>query len=99
LADGIEGREYPRNGLGATCRVIWKQAGITLPDVQNDRAGLEQFDLAVLPGRNLAERTETPMLRRFEIGEGQQTDIIGLSDLFQRPPDTEVARQGPAAVR
>ena len=70
-----------------------------LPDVQDDCARFEEMELAVLPSRNLSEWIKPPMIWRLEFGKGHETNIVWLSNLLQRPPDAEIARQCSAAVR
>ena len=71
---------------------------MTLGEVEDDRAGLEQLDTSVLERRNLAERLEPQvrgLLRRLE---PDRPDLVRLSDLFEGPADAGIAGEPLAAV-
>jgi len=80
----------------ATCRMLVR-------DVENDGAGFEEDEVATLKsgfiGGDLAEGLERQMLRLFHRLEGDQADVIGLTDLLQRPADPHVAREATSAIR
>lgn len=69
-----------------------------LGDVKHDRPRLEQGEVAVLIGRNLAKRMRFEMRRFLHGAEGNQADVVGLADLLQRPADARIPRQPLAAV-
>ncbi|TWI04265.1 hypothetical protein IQ17_03589 [Bradyrhizobium daqingense] len=71
---------------------------MTLGDMEHDRAGFEQREIAVLIGRDLPKRMQREVRRRLHRGEGEKANVIGLADLLQRPANPHVARLPAAAV-
>ena len=75
-----------------------QEARMALRDVQHDRPGLEQREIAFLIGRDLAERMQRAMRRLLHRAERHKANLVGLADFFKRPAHTRVTRQSPAAV-
>lgn len=71
---------------------------MALRDMQHDRPGLEQGEIALLIGRDLPEGLDREMRGLLHRLERQQADIVGLADLFERPAQAHVARQAIAPV-
>jgi len=66
--------------------------------VQDDRAGFKQPQIAFLIGGNLAERVPRTMRGFLHLGERQQLHVVGDAQFLQRPAHAHVAGQALAAV-
>ena len=72
--------------------------GMALGDVEHDRAGFEQGEIAFLIGRDLPERMKRAMRGLLHLRERHQADVVGLAHFLERPAHAHVARQAPAAI-
>ena len=72
---------------------------MTLCDMEDDRARLEQGKIAFLVGRTLPERMQRPMRGFLHSTERDETNLVRLAHFFKRPANAHVARQAPAAIR
>ncbi len=71
---------------------------MVLGDVKDDRARLEQGEIAFLIGRDQPKRMKAQM-RWFRLClERDSAYLIGLPYLFKRPANPHIARQAQAAV-
>ena len=68
-------------------------------DMEYDRAGLEQDEIAVLESGNLAERMTRQMRGLLHRLERNRTDRIGFAHFFERPADARISCKTFAAVR
>ena len=71
---------------------------MALGDMEHDRAGLEQGEIALLIGRNLPERMQRKMGGLLHRRERHQADVVGLAHFLERPANAHVARLPLAAV-
>lgn len=71
---------------------------MALRDVEHDCPRLEEGEIAFFIGRNLPERMQRAVRRRFHRGEGNQPNLVGLAHFFQRPTNAHVACEPLAAV-
>ena len=60
-------------------------------DVEDDRSGFEQDEIALFIGRDLAERMAGEVRWLLHCGKGQQADLVGLPHLLERPAYPRVA--------
>ncbi|MGY2938199.1 hypothetical protein ACVWZK_003341 [Bradyrhizobium sp. GM0.4] len=90
--------KHPGDRAGPGVRLRRQQPGVTLGDMEHDRAGLEQGEIAVLVGRNLPEWMQGEMRGFFHRLERNQTHVVRLADLFERPAHPHVAGLPLAAV-
>ena len=58
-----------------------------MPEVNQDRAALEQLDLVVAVSGHLAERLLGEIFLRPRLGHVEQADPVGPLDLLERPAD------------
>ena len=84
------GREHPGDRPGPGVGVVRQQSGMALGDVQDDRAGLEQGQVALFVGRDLPERLERQMRWLLHLDERQQPHVIGQADFLERPANGKV---------
>jgi hypothetical protein len=96
--DGVEGSEHPGDGAGARVGVVGEEAGVVRREVEDDRAGLEEDERAVLVGRDRAEGMQGEMRGFLEGAERDQAHRVGLADFFERPANARVAGEALAAV-
>ena|SRR5437868_1225202 len=68
-------------------------------EMEHDRPGFEQREIAVLISRNLPEGMERAVGRFLHRRERNKADVIRLADLFQGPPNAHVSCQSAAAIR
>ena len=66
---------------------------MTLGDMEHDRAGLEQGEIAFFIGWNLPERMKREMGGFLHRGERNKANVVGLAHFFERPANAHVARQ------
>ena len=71
---------------------------MALGDVEDDGAGFEEAEVALLIGGNLPERMQRQVRRLLHLLEGDQANIIGLADFFERPANAHVPRQSLTAI-
>ena len=71
---------------------------MALGDMEHDRPGLEQGEVAVLIGRNLAERMKRQMRGFLHRTKRDKPDVVRLAHFLERPANARIARQSPAAV-
>ncbi|MGY4326085.1 hypothetical protein ACVWWG_000499 [Bradyrhizobium sp. LB7.2] len=90
--------KHPRDHAGSGVRIVRQQPGMALRDMEHDRAGFEQSEIAILEGRDLRERMQREMCGLLHVLERDQTDVVGLTHLLERPAHPHVARLSPAAV-
>ena len=69
-----------------------------LREVKDDRARLEQREVAVLERRDLSERVKRQVCGFLQCLERQQSDLVRAADLLERPPDPGVASEALAAI-
>jgi hypothetical protein len=71
---------------------------MALRDVQHDRPGLEQREIAFLVGRNLAERMKRQMRGFLQRTKRNEANLVGLAHFLERPANARIARQSLAAI-
>src|SRR5262245_15095492 len=71
---------------------------MALGDMEDDRAGLEQGEIAFLIGWNLAERMKAQMRGFLHRTERNKANLIGLAHFFKRPANARITRQSLAAI-
>src|SRR5262245_65094749 len=71
---------------------------MALGDMEDDRACLEQGEIAFLIGWNLAERMKAQMRGFLHRTERNKTNLIGLAHFFKRPANARITRQSLAAI-
>jgi hypothetical protein len=71
---------------------------MALGDMEDDRPGLEQGEIAFLVGRNLAERMKRQMRGFLHRAERNKANLVGLAHFFKRPANARIARQSLAAI-
>ena len=94
----VERGEHPGYRPCPRIHIPRQQAGIALRDVENDRAGFEQYEVALLIGRDLSEWLKCQMRRFPHRLEGEKANIVGQPRFLQRPADAHVAGQTLAAI-
>ncbi len=95
---GVERGEDPGDRPRPCAGVIGQQARVMLGNVEDDRAGLEQGEIALFVGGNLAERMQGQMRRFLHRAERHQTNLVGQARFLQRPAHARIAGQSLAAV-
>jgi hypothetical protein len=58
---------------------------MTLGNMEDDRPGLEQGEIAFLIGRNLTERMKRQMRGFLHRTERHKANLVGLAHFFERP--------------
>ena len=71
---------------------------MALGNMENDRACLEQDEIAFLIGGNLAEGLQAQMCGRLHRMERDEANFVGLAHFFERPANARVTRQSLAAI-
>ena len=71
---------------------------MVLGDMEDDRACLEQGEIAFLIGGNLAERMKCQMRGFLHRAKRNKVNLVGLAHLFKRPANACVTRQSLAAI-
>ena len=71
---------------------------MALGDMEDDRPGLEQSQIAFLIGRDLAERMKCQMGGLLHRPKRNQPNLVRLAHFFQRPANARIARQSLAAI-
>ena len=66
--------------------------------MEDDRARLEQGEIAFLIGRDLAERMKRQMRGFLHRTERNQANLVGLAHFFERPANARITRQSLAAI-
>src|SRR5690606_4721051 len=66
--------------------------------VAHGRPGFEQGEVAFLITGYLAERLTRNVRGLLHLGERDQSDVVGLAGLLERPANRHVARQATAAI-
>src|ERR671914_3039639 len=66
--------------------------------MEDDRASLEQGEIAFLIGRDLTERMKRQMRGFLHRTERNKANLVGLARFFERPANARVARQPLAAI-
>lgn len=66
-------------------RIARQQAGMALRDMEYDRPRLEQGKTVFFVGRNLPERMKRSMGRLLHRSERDETNLVRLARLFERP--------------
>ena len=94
----VERGEHPGDRPRPRIGVVWEQARMVVGDVEDDRACLEQGEIAFLKGRNLAERMKCQMRGFLHHGKRNKANLVGLAHLFKRPANARIARQATAAI-
>jgi hypothetical protein len=96
--DRVERGEHPADRARPGIGIVGQQAGMMLGDVEDDRAGFEQDEIAFLIGGNLAEGMERQMRGLLHRGKGNEAHLIGQARFFERPANAGIARQPLAAI-
>src|SRR5262249_49823565 len=78
----------PRRCAPASIGIAGQAARMSLGDVKRDRTRLEQREIALLIGRNLAERMKRQMCGFLHRTEGNKANLVGLAHFFERPANT-----------
>ena len=94
----VERGEHPRDRARPRIGILRQQARMALGDVEHDRAGLEQGEIAFLIGRNLAERMKRQMRGFLHRTKRNQPNLVRLAHFFERPANARVTRQSLAAI-
>ncbi len=89
---GIEGGEQPLGGLAAAARVGRHEGGAALPQMKQDRAALEDREVAVGQPGDLGEGLVGEVLRT-PVAERGALDAVGQAGLFQRPAHAQVPHE------
>ena len=71
---------------------------MALGDMEDDRAGLEQGEIAFLVGRSLAERMKGQVRGFLHRAERNKANLVRLADFFERPANARIARESLAAI-
>src|SRR5688572_8953231 len=71
---------------------------MVLGDMEDDRACLEQGEIAFLIGWNLAERMKAQMRGFLHRTERNKANLVGLAHFFKRPANARITRQSLAAI-
>ena len=71
---------------------------MALGDMEHDRPRLEQGEIAVLIGRDLAERMQRQMRGLLHRSERDKANLVGLAHFLERPANARVTRQPLAAI-
>ena len=95
---GVERGEHPGDGPRPRIGIVREQARMVLGDVEDDRAGLEQGEVAFLIGRDQAERMKAQMRGLRLRPERDEANLVGLAHLFKRPANAHIAREAHATI-
>src|SRR5579863_6665387 len=71
---------------------------MALRDMEYDRPGLEQGEVAFFIGRNLPKGMKQTMRGFLHLSERNKTNLVRLAHFFERPANAHVTRQSPAAI-
>lgn len=71
---------------------------MVLGDMEDDRACLEQGEIAFLIGGNLAERMKCQMRGFLHRAKRNKANLVGLAYFFKRPANARITRQSLAAI-
>src|SRR4051795_345091 len=71
---------------------------MALCDMEHDRPGLEQAEIAFLVGRDLPERMKRQMCGFLHRFERHKSNLVRLAHFLQRPANARIARQSLAAI-
>ena len=95
----LSAAKHPHDRAGAGIRIVRQQARMALGDMQDDRAGFEQDEIAFLVGGDLAKRMPRQMRGLLHRLERKMTNVAGLRRFFERPAHARIARQSHATIR
>src|SRR5262249_44326811 len=79
-------------------RIAWQQACMALRDMQHNRSGFEESEIAFFIGWNLSERMKRQMRGFLHLFDRQKTNVVSLAHFFERPTNAHVPRQSPATI-
>src|SRR5262245_51680091 len=71
---------------------------MALGDMEDDRACLEQGEIAFLVGWNLAERMKAHMRGFLHRTERNKANLVGPAHFLERPANARIARESLAAI-
>src|SRR5205823_11005032 len=94
----VERGKHPFDRARSGIRIAWKQARMALRDMQHNRSGFEESEIAFLIGWNLSERMKRQMRGFLHLFERQKTNVVSLAHFFERPTNAHVPRQSPATI-
>src|SRR3954469_18437586 len=96
---GIERREHPRRPAGAAVGLPRHQGIRALGNMQENGAGLEQYQSVLFIGRDLAKRLHRAIAGGLLIFRPDQARLIRQARFFQRPAYAQIAHQSAREVR
>lgn len=98
---GIERREHPGDRARPRVGVVRQQARMALGEMQDDRPGFEQDEIALLEGRNLAEGMQRRCAGSFIARNGTRRTAYGwpTSSSAQRTRVSRASRMPPSGDR
>ena len=79
--------------------IFRQQASVALSDVEDDRTGLRQCEVAVLKGQNLTERMKCEMRAFLHRIERNKTHLVELAHFFKGPANACITRQSFSTIR
>ena len=90
--------QAPRNRARTGVRLARQKPRMTLSDVEDNRPGLEEGEIAFFISRNLPKRMKPEMEGLLHLAERNKADVVRLPHFFKRPANAHITRQSPAAI-
>src|SRR5215510_3018465 len=97
--DGVERGDKPLRRPRASLGLFRQQRLAPLANVEDDGSRLEEHEAVLLEHRDLAERLQSPILRRVLIALLEEARPVGQAGLLQRPARAQIAHLTLSEVR